>query len=85
MTGGNGDWTIDDWTITASLNPEEAPLLHIVNKRTGAMLDMSNAASVTDGKGTTYYRLYNRSTMIVEGQTATELTDEEPISSRTSR
>ena len=85
VTGGNGDWTIDDWTITASLNPEEAPLLHIVNKRTGAMLDMSNAASVTDGKGTTYYRLYNRSTMIVEGQKATELTDEEPISSRTSR
>ncbi len=81
----DGDsYVIDNWCITAALDPASAPSLNITNKRTGALLDVGTDATVTAADGTVHRRGYTSSTLIVDGKTI-ELVDEAQMGSRAAR
>lgn len=80
----DGAYVIDDWRISANLDPASAATLKIENTRTGALLDVGTSASVSAIDGATYRRGYTNSTLIVDGKTI-ELVDEVPMGSRSIR
>lgn len=80
----DGCYIIDDWRISANLDPLSPATLKIENTRTGAILDMGTDASVSTQTGNTHYRGYTSSTLIVDGTTL-ELVDEAQMGSRSTR
>lgn len=82
----DGDaFVIDDWRITASLDPAKPAALNIVNTKAGALLDLGSDASVTTPAGNTCFRGFTSSTLIVDGSGKLELVDETPMGSRSTR
>lgn len=82
ISDGKGGYTIDRWHISADMDPSSPAALHISNARTGSLLDVGTDPTLTVGSDT-YYRGYTSSTMIIDGGEACELTDSEPVASRT--
>ena len=80
----DGCYIIDDWRISANLDPLSPATLKIENTRTGAILDMGTDTSVSTQTGNTHYRGYTSSTLIVDGTTL-ELVDEAQMGSRSTR
>lgn len=81
----DGDsYVIDDWRVTANLDPASPATLNIENTRTGAVLDAGTSATVSTLSGATYRRGYTNSTLIVDGKTL-ELVDEAQMGSRSIR
>lgn len=81
----DGDsYVIDDWRVTATLDPALPAALKIENTRTGALLDAGTSAEVTTLDGASYRRGYTNSTLIVDGKTL-ELVDEAQMGSRSIR
>lgn len=80
---GDG-YAIDDWRVTASLDPAASATLHIENVKTGAVLDVGTSATVGTVAGASYRRGYTSSTLIVDGKTL-ELVDEAQMGSRSIR
>lgn len=74
-TAGDGVWTMGDWTITAEMNPADAPHLSLVNTVTGAVLDAGSAEEVKGADGAVIPRRYSRSTILSEAGTRLELID----------
>ncbi|MDE7143094.1 MAG: hypothetical protein K2O33_09455 [Muribaculaceae bacterium] len=82
----DGDsYAIDNWRVTASLDPAVPATLHIENVKTGAVLDAGTSAEVSTGTGATYRRGYTVSTLIVDGGKTLELVDEAQMGSRSIR
>lgn len=82
ITKDGDTYIIDNWRISAVLDPSSAPSVHIENTRTGAVADVGSSPTVSTERGNAYRRGYTNSTFIADGNEIKEFVDQNQMGSR---